>query len=260
VSTYEQIIAETTDAVLTITLNRPEKMNAWTPQMMGELTSAITAANDDPAIGAIVVTGAGRGFCAGADIHVMDNASLESFRAFLLPFTQLCSLIRDFPKPTIAAINGVAVGGGFELTLVCDFRIAARSATLGSHEVNINQPMTNGSTYLLPRLIGEGRAKLLGMSGEIIDAAQAERIGLVSSVVEDQGLTAAVEELVAKLVSVGPIAVACVKECFARSRDVDIEAAVIFENEAATKCFVSADQQEGLQAFLKKRKPRWSGR
>jgi len=121
----------------------------------------------------------------------------------------------------------------------CDFRIAARSATLGSHEVNINQPMTNGSTYLLPRLIGEGRAKLLGMSGEIIDVAQAERIGLVSSVVEDRGLTAAVEELVAKLVSVGPIAVACVKECFARSRDVDIEAAVIFENEAATKCFVS---------------------
>ena len=120
--------------------------------------------------------------------------------------------------------------------------------------------MTNGSTYLLPRLIGEGRAKLLGMSGEIIDAAQAERIGLVSSVVEDQGLTAAVEELVAKLVSVGPIAVACVKECFTRSCNVDIDAAVMFENEAATKCFVSADQQEGLQAFLEKREPRWSGR
>jgi enoyl-CoA hydratase/carnithine racemase len=140
-------------------------------------------------------------------------------------------LIRNFPKPTIAAINGV-----------------------------INQPMTNGSTYLLPRLIGEGRAKLLGMTGEIIAAEEAERIGLVNSVVEDQRLTSAVEELVAKLVSVGPIAVACVKECFARSRDVDIDAAVMFENEAATRCFVSADQQEGLQAFLEKREPRWSGR
>ena len=98
------------------------------------------------------------------------------------------------------------------------------------------------------------------MTGEIIAAEEAERIGLVNSVVEDRRLTSAVEELVAKLVSVGPIAVACVKECFARSRDVDIDAAVMFENEAATRCFVSADQQEGLQAFLEKRKPRWSGR
>ena len=127
----------------------------------------------------------------------MDRTSLESFRAFLLPFTQLCTLIRNFPKPTIAAINGVAVGGGFELTLVCDFRIAARSTTIGSHEVNVNQPMTNGSTYVLPRLIGEGRAKLLGMTGEIIGARR-PREWVVRSVVEDQHLTSAVEVLVAK--------------------------------------------------------------
>jgi enoyl-CoA hydratase/carnithine racemase len=148
--------------------------------------------------------------------------------ASLYPIVQLDT---ELSQTTIAAINGV-----------------------------INQPMTNGSTYLLPRLIGEGRAKLLGMTGEIIAAEEAERIGLVNSVVEDQRLTSAVEELVAKLVSVGPIAVACVKECFARSRDVDVDAAVMFENEAATRCFVSADQQEGLQAFLEKREPRWSGR
>jgi len=120
--------------------------------------------------------------------------------------------------------------------------------------------MTNGSTYLLARLVGEGKAKWLGMTGEIIGAQQAETIGLVHSVVEDQRLTSTVEELVAKLVSVGPVAVACVKECFARSRDVDIDTAVMFENEAATRCFSSADQQEGLQAFLEKRAPRWSGR
>src|SRR3974390_1164355 len=129
----------------------------------------------------------------------MDKASLERFRAFLLPFTELCTLIRNFPKPTIAAINGIAVGGGFELTLVCDFRIAARSATIGSHEVNINQPMTNGSTHLLPRLVCAGRAKWVGMAGEIIGAEEAERIGLVNSVVEDHHLPSAVEELVAKL-------------------------------------------------------------
>jgi hypothetical protein len=123
-----------------------------------------------------------------------------------------------------------------------------------------NTVNSDGSTHLLPRLIGEGKAKLLGMTGEIIAAEEAERIGLVNSVVEDRRLTSAVEELVAKLVSVGPFAVACVKEFFARSRDVDIDAAVMFENDAATRCFVSADQQEGLQAFLEKRKPRWSGR
>jgi enoyl-CoA hydratase len=256
----KDLLYETRNQAAWITLNRPRLLNALSAEMLASIRRAYEAAGDDRDVRAIVITGAGRGFCAGADIHVMDNASLESFRAFLLPFTQLCSLIRNFPKPTIAAINGVAVGGGFELTLVCDFRIAARSATIGSHEVNINQPMTNGSTHLLPRLIGEGRAKLLGMTGEIIAAEEAERIGLVNSVVEDRRLTSAVEELVAKLISVGPFAVACVKECFARSRDVDIDTAVMFENEAATRCFVSADQQEGLQAFLEKREPRWSGR
>ena len=243
-----------------ITLNRPRWLNALSAEMLTSIRRALETAANDKDVRVVVITGAGRGFCAGADIHVMDNASLESFRAFLLPFTEVCTLIRNFPKPTIAAINGVAVGGGFELTLVCDFRIAARSAKIGSHEVNINQPMTNGSTYLLPRLIGEGRAKFLGMTGEIISAEEAERIGLLNSVAEDQGLTSAVEELIGKIAGVGPIAVSLVKECFARSRDVDIETAVMVENEAATKCFVSADQQEGLRAFLEKRNPRWSNR
>jgi enoyl-CoA hydratase len=256
---FKDLIYEIRNQAAWITLNRPRWLNALSAEMLKSVKRAYEAAADDHDVRAVVVTGAGRGFCAGADIHVMDNANLESFRAFLLPFTQLCTLIRNFPKPTIAAINGVAVGGGFELTLVCDFRIAARSATIGSHEVNINQPMTNGSTYLLPRLIGEGRAKVLGMTGAIIGAEEAERIGLVNSTVDDERLTSAVEELVAKLAAVGPIAVAGVKECFARSRDVDLDMAVMFENEAATTCFVSADQQEGLRAFLEKRKPRWSG-
>src|SRR5271170_513652 len=174
----KDLVYETRNQAAWITLNRPRVLNALSSDMLASLRSAFETAGEDRDVRAVVITGAGRGFCAGADIHVMDNASLESFRAFLLPFTQLCTFIRNFPKPTIAAINGVAVGGGFELTLVCDFRIAARSATIGSHEVNINQPMTNGSTYLLARLVGEGRAKWLGMTGEIIGAQQAETIGL----------------------------------------------------------------------------------
>jgi enoyl-CoA hydratase len=243
-----------------MTLNRPQALNALTPDMIYSLKLAAEDARADDAIRALVITGAGRGFCAGADIRVMDNANLEQFRDFLIVLTDVWSFIRTFPKPTIAAINGVVVGAGFELTLVCDFRIASKAARIGSAEVRINQPMTNGSTYLLARLIGETKAKELGMTGDILDAEEAGRIGLVNAVVEPEELESKVGELVEKLVSRGPIAVAAVKQCFARNRDVDIETAIMVENEAATACFVSADQKEGLRAFLEKREPRWAGK
>ncbi len=243
-----------------VTLNRPQALNAITPEMIRSLRLAAEAARDDNSVRALVITGAGRGFCAGADIRVMDNASLEGFREFLILLTEVWSFIRTFPKPTIAAINGVVVGGGFELTLVCDFRIAARTARIGSAEVRINQPMTNGSTYLLARLIGETKAKEIGMTGDILEAEEAGRIGLVNAVVEPTELESKVEELVQKLSSRGPLGVAAVKQCFARNRDVDIETAIMVENEAATACFVTADQKEGLQAFLEKRAPQWTGR
>jgi enoyl-CoA hydratase len=243
-----------------VTLNRPQALNAITPDMIRGLRRAAEDARTDDNIRALVITGAGRGFCAGADIRVMDNANLEQFRDFLIVLTDVWSFIRTFPKPTIAAINGVVVGAGFELTLVCDFRIASKAARIGSAEVRINQPMTNGSTYLLARLIGETKAKELGMTGDILDAEEAGRIGLVNAVVEPEELESKVGELVEKLVSRGPLSVAAVKQCFARNRDVDIETAIMVENEAATACFVSADQKEGLRAFLEKREPRWAGR
>lgn len=243
-----------------ITLNRPQALNAITPEMIRSLKTAAEDALADDKVRALVISGAGRGFCAGADIRVMDNANLENFRDFLNQLTEVWSFIRTFPKPTIAAINGVVVGAGFELTLVCDFRIAAKTARIGSAEVRINQPMTNGSTYLLARLIGEGKAKELGMTGDILDAEEAGRIGLINTTVEPAALDSTVEELVKKLSGRGPIAVSKIKQCFARSRDADIETAILFENEAATACFISADQKEGLRAFLEKREPRWAGK
>lgn len=256
----QDLLYEKREHIAWVTLNRPQALNAITPEMIRSLRLAAEDARDDDNIKALVITGAGRGFCAGADIRVMDSGTLPDFRDFLIMLTAVWSFIRTFPKPTIAAINGVVVGAGFELTLVCDFRLAAASARIGSAEVRINQPMTNGSTYLLSHLIGEARAKELGMTGDILAAEEAGRIGLVNAVVEPEALTGKVEELVKKLVSRGPLAVAAVKHCFARNRDVDIETAIMVENEAATACFVSADQKEGLQAFLEKREPQWTGK
>jgi enoyl-CoA hydratase len=256
----QDLLYEKREHTAWVTLNRPQALNAITPEMIRSLRLAAEDARDDSNIRALVITGAGRGFCAGADIRVMDRSTLANFRDFLIVLTEVWSFIRTFPKPTIAAINGVVVGAGFELILVCDFRFAAQSARVGSAEVRINQPMTNGSTYLLSRLIGEAKAKELGMTGDILAAEEAGRIGLVNAVVEPGALTSKVEELVTKLVSRGPIAVAAVKQCFARNRDMDIETAIMVENEAATACFVAADQKEGLRAFLEKREPKWTGK
>jgi len=256
----QDLLYEKRELTAWVTLNRPQALNAITPEMIRSLRLAAVDARDDGNVRALVITGAGRGFCAGADIRVMDRGTLADFRDFLIVLTEVWSFIRTFPKPTIAAINGVVVGAGFELILVCDFRLAAKSARIGSAEVRINQPMTNGSTYMLSHLIGEAKAKELGMTGDILDAEEAGRIGLVNAVVEPEMLESKVEELVQKLVSRGPLAVAAVKQCFARNRDMDIETAIMVENEAATTCFVSADQKEGLRAFLEKREPQWTGK
>jgi len=256
----QDLLYEKREHTAWVTLNRPQALNAITPEMIRSLRLAAEDARDDSNVRALVITGAGRAFCAGADIRVMDSGTLSDFRDFLIVLTDVWSFIRTFPKPTIAAINGVVVGAGFELTLVCDFRLAATSARIGSAEVRINQPMTNGSTYLLTRLIGEAKAKEVGMTGDILEAEEARRVGLVNAVVEPKALASNVEELVKKLASRAPVAVAAVKQCFARSRDVDIETAIMVENEAATACFVSADQKEGLRACLEKREARWAGK
>ncbi len=255
----QDILYEKRGPAAWITLNRPTVLNALSPALVRSLRQACTDAQADTQVRAVVFTGAGRGFCAGADISTMEHTRLDDFRTFLNELATTWSLIRTLPKPTIAAINGVVVGAGFELTLVCDFRIAASTARIGSAEVNINQPMTNGSTHILPRLVGETKAKELGMTGNIIEAAEAERIGLLNACVQPDALEEHVRTLVDTLVSRGPIAVSQVKQCFARNRDVDIETAIMGENEAATECFLSADQQEGLRAFREKRAPNWSG-
>jgi len=243
-----------------IILDRPEVLNALTPEMVVDLRAAAAAAADDPAVRVVVFTGTGRGFCPGFDIGVFKGLDMDGAWDIAMVMTEAWSFIRTLPKPTIAALNGVTAGGGFELSLVCDLRIAASTARIGSCEVRINQPTTNGSSYLLARLIGESKAKELCLVGDLFDAEEAARVGLVNAVAEPEELEATVQAWADRIASRAPIAVAHVKRCFEEGRTITADAAVRMEEEAAISCFRTEDQMEGLAAFLEKREPNWAGR
>ncbi len=243
-----------------IILDRPEVLNALTPEMVVDLRDAAAAAADDPAVRVVVFTDTGRGFCPGFDLGVMNDMDMGRAWDLAIVMTEAWSFIRTLPEPTIAAINGVTAGGGFELSLACDLRIAARTARIGSCEVRINQPTTNGSSYLLARLIGESKAKELCLTGDLFDADEAARVGLVNAVAEPEEFEATVQAWADRIASRAPIAVAHVKRCFEEGRTITANAAVRMEEEAAINCFRSEDQAEGLAAFLEKREPRWAGK
>lgn len=240
-----------------ITLDRPKVLNAISPEMLESLAKALEDAEKDARVRVLALTGSGRAFSAGADINALKDFDLEQFKAFLGLLNGVSRVLWNLTKPSIAALNGVAVGGGFEIALLCDIRIAARGARLGSGEVRINQPMTNAASLLLPKLIGEARARELSLTGRLVGAEEAERIGLVSSVAETEHLMQAVRSLAEQLSRGAPIAMAEVKRCLSRTYDLDTAFRV--EGEAAMRCFASKDQKEGLAAFLEKRPPRWTG-
>ncbi len=168
------------------------------------------------------------------------------------------SSIRTLPIPTIAALNGVTAGGGFELALGCDLRIASRTVKIGSCEVRINQPTTNGSSYLLARLIGESKAKELCLTGDLWSAEEAARVGLVNAVADPENFEDTVQSWANKIASRAPIAVRYVKEFFDKGRTISADAVVEMEEKAALACCFTEDQQEGFNAFLEKREPRWA--
>ena len=256
---YSPVLYEKAGPLVWLRLNRPEVLNAVDQAIVDGLASGLDRADADADVRLIAMTGEGRGFSSGADIHFMDGATPLAFMAFLDRLNAVWLRVRTSPKPVVAALNGVTVGAGFELALLCDFRYAVRGARIGSKEIHINQPMTNGSTFLLPRLIGEGRAKQLCLTGALILAEEALEMGLITHLAEDR---AALEEAVRKLADEialgGPQAVSLIKRCL--NETGSLATSVVIENEAATKCFVSADQMEGLRAFLEKRPPRWTGR
>jgi enoyl-CoA hydratase/carnithine racemase len=259
---YQALTLEKKNSIATITLNRPESMNALNKKLSEEVGLAIEEAGKDDAIRVLVITGAGRAFCAGGDLKdlpltpgnpVASKETLEGWHKTLIS-------IRRLEKPVIAAVNGVAMGGGMDLALMCDIRIASENARFGETYVRIGGVPDGGGTYLLPRLIGTARACELLFTGDIIDAHQAEILGLVNKVVPADKLISSAMELAGKIAGGSPMSLALIKRAIYMGDTQDIEAAFRYIALMTAVCMESQDAQEGVAAFLQKRPPVFKGK
>lgn len=257
---YESLLVRVEDRVATIVVNRPEKRNALNAVVRRELVEALDALRDDPEVRVVVITGAGeKAFIAGADIgEFAERTPLEQRAA--MEGRRLFEEIANFPRPTIAMINGFALGGGCEVALACDLRIAARSARLGQPEVKLGILPGGGGTQRLPRLVGLGRALRLIMTGEMISAEEAERIGLVDEVVDDADLARRTAALAGLMAGYSPVTLKLIKDAVRATQEMPLSAGLQFERELFVTAFASEDRTEGVSAFLEKRAPEFRGR
>jgi len=244
-----------TDSIATITLNRPEKLNAFTGTMREDLLDALRACEEDADVRVVVITGAGRAFCAGGDVEFMSglqkNGDVSSFRKLLDAGRDVILQIATMPKPVIAAVNGIAAGAGCNLALACDYRIASEQAKLSESFVRIGLHPDWGGTWFLPRLVGRSRALEILMSGRAVDATEALAIGMVDRVAAD--LAAETEQLARTLAAAPPLALAGIKRAVHAAESNDLRAQMDLEAEHQLTCFQSKDGAEGLAAFFEKR-------
>lgn len=257
---YEFITFAVTDRIATITVNRPDKLNALNSATIGELGVAIDEARERDDVGAVMLTGAGRAFVAGADIGELNGQTPLSATARSRKGQDVFRKFETSPKPTIAAINGFALGGGCELAMSCHLRIASEFAKLGQPEVKLGIVPGYGGTQRLPRLIGRGAALRLLLTGEIIDANEAFRLGLVDQVVPAAQLIETVTTLLKTMIANAPIALAGCIEILDRGHNVSLEEALRIESDAFGMLSSTEDVREGMQAFLDKRPPIFHGR
>ncbi len=253
----EELLIETAGAVRVLTLNRPERLNALTGDLLAALRAAFQAAAAEPAVRAVLLTGAGRGFCAGADLtqslqHAPDlGDQVERF------YSPLVRAMRALPKPILVAVNGVAAGAGMNLALAGDIVIAARSANFTQAFVRIGLLPDAGGTYFLPRLVGEGRARALAMLGETIGAEDALTYGLVWKLFDDAALPAAALELATNLAAKPTQSIAAMKQAFAAQGSLDTQ--LDLERDLQRKLGATADFAEGVTAFVEKRPAVFTG-
>lgn len=237
-----------------IWLNNPDRLNVLSPDVLHALEGAIDEAAEDPEIRAVVIIGKGRAFSAGADVKVMRAFSPEEAKAFALRGQKLLEKIENLPKPVIAAINGYAFGGGCELAIACDIRVAARSAQLGQPEVKLGLIPGFGGTQRMLRLLGPGKAKYVVLTGETFTAEQAREWGIVEFVVEDEKLLDFAKEIARKIAGLYPKAVALAKEAVNKGMELPLKEALFVEAQNFGYAFSTGEAQEGIQAFLEKRK------
>lgn len=251
----DTLLLERHDAVLLIRLNRPEALNALNRKLMGELAATLAEAEADAGVRCIVLTGSEKAFAAGADVKEMAGLSYAEVAALDLygPEAEAIGRIR---KPMIAAVSGFCLGGGCELAMMADFILAAPSARFGQPEVNLGITAGMGGTQRLTRLIGKAKAMEMNLTGRMIDAAEAERAGLVARIVEGD-LVAEALKVAAGIAQKSALAVRAVKESVGRALELPLSEGLRFERRAFHACFATEDQKEGMQAFLEKRPARF---
>lgn len=253
---YETLIVETEDNVALIRLNRPEALNALNSKLLGELAEALRAADRDDGVRCIILTGSDKAFAAGADIKEMAQKTfVEMFGEDF--FAQEADAIVRTRKPIIAAVAGYALGGGCELAMACDFIIAADTAKFGQPEINLGVVAGIGGTQRLTRFVGKSKSMDMHLTGRNMDAAEAERCGLVSRVVPAKDLIAEAKKAAAKIAAKSMLTAMVVKECVNRSYETTLREGILFERRVFHALFSTEDQKEGMAAFLEKRQPQF---
>jgi enoyl-CoA hydratase len=256
----EFVAVEQAEAVATVTIRRPDKLNALNPRVVAELTSAFRSLAAEGDVRAAILTGAGKAFVAGADIAEMAAMTTVEAKRFADAGHALGALIEALPFPVIAAVNGFALGGGCELALACDFIHAADVAKLGQPEVNLGVIPGFGGTQRLARRVGIARARELVYTGDMLTAEQALAAGLVNAVHPAAELLLRVRDVALKIASRGPLAVAAAKRVMLRGEGIDLAAANELEAQAFSALFGTEDQRAGMKAFLEKKKATFTGK
>ena len=255
------VLVETAEGARTLTINRPEKLNALNSEVMETLERELDAAKRDDAVGVLIITGAGeKSFIAGADIGELSKLTPVDGRAHALRGQAVVGKLETLGKPVIAAINGYALGGGCELALACTIRIASENARFGQPEVKLGILPGYGGSQRLARIVGEGRAMQLCLTAEQIDAQEAWRIGLVNKVVPAGQAVAAAREMAKAILANGPIACRFVLEAIHRGLEMSLAEGLHLEATLFGLCAATTDMKEGMTAFLEKRKARFTGR